>query len=448
MFSLLRKMFTARVLVLLLPETVLLFASYIAAAYWAGGADPSVFLLYDNGLLQISLAVTGVLAGLQLNRLYTQVGMRSKLLLLQQLLMAMGVTFLWESLLGYMRYPDLVLRPAIMVFGSIVALLALAAWRLFYRAALGKGFAPRRVLFYGTNSAALEASRNLDAHPEFGLVTAGYIDDTRASGTGLNGSRVLGSTADLARVVNEVNPDRIVVGVAERRSGVPFSTLLDLQFRGIEIQNVGELYELACERVCMDELLPSQIIFSGELEARRGAIALQAIYANLAALVGLGVLAAVIVPVALAIKLTSRGPVLDAQDRLGLNMVPFTLYRFRCDRADGTLTGLGRWLHRLHIDALPQLLNVVRGEMSLVGPRPHRPEFIPALMERMPYYGQRHAVRPGILGWSQLNCEYGGQPHDAREALEYDLYYIKHISPALDAYILLHSLVEAPFRAG
>jgi lipopolysaccharide/colanic/teichoic acid biosynthesis glycosyltransferase len=152
-------------------------------------------------------------------------------------------------------------------------------------------------------------------------------------------------------------------------------------------------------------------------------------------------------PVALAIALSSRGPVIEAHPRLGLNMVPFMLYRFRCRRTDGRLTLPGRWLRRLHLDALPQLLNVIRGEMALVGPRPHRPEFIPVLMEQMPYYGLRHAVRPGIMGWSQLNCDYG-RMRDAREVLEYDLYYIKHVSPALDAHIILHSSTEMPFREG
>jgi lipopolysaccharide/colanic/teichoic acid biosynthesis glycosyltransferase len=135
-------------------------------------------------------------------------------------------------------------------------------------------------------------------------------------------------------------------------------------------------------------------------------------------------------------------------DRLGLKMVPFQLRRFRCRRADGRLTAVGRGLRRLRLDGLPQLLNVIRGEMSLIGPRPHRPEFIPILTEQMPYYAQRHAVRPGILGWSQLNCGYGRPAHDARTALEYDLYYIKHASPALDAYIILHCLMEAPLREG
>jgi lipopolysaccharide/colanic/teichoic acid biosynthesis glycosyltransferase len=446
MLSLLRDFFSARVLSLIVPETVLIVSCYILAAYWSGGADPSVFLLYDNGLLQIGLVVAGVLAGVQLNKLYVQVGVRSRILLTQQLCLAFGVTFLFESLLSYLHYPELVLAPGIMVLGSGLALVALLAWRMFYSALLWNRFGTQRVLFYGTNAAVIEASRSLAAHPELGFSTAGYIDDGREAGTPLNGAPVLGTTADLDRVVSEVRPDRIVVGVPERRSRLPLRKLLDLQFRGIEVQRVGELYEIACERVCVDGLLPSQLIFSDELGARRGAIAFQAIYSNIAALAGLALLAVLLPPVAVAIKLSSPGPVLEAHARLGLNMAPFTLYRFRCRRTDGGLFRLGTWLRRLHLDGLPQLLNVIRGEMSLVGPRPHRPEFIPVLMEQMPYYGQRHAVRPGIMGWSQLNCDYG-RMRGAREALEYDLYYIKHVSPALDAYIVLHSLMEVPFRA-
>jgi Bacterial sugar transferase len=330
MFSFLKSLFSTRVLSLIIPEAILIFSSYILAAYWYGGVDPTVFLLYDNGLLEIAIVAAGVLAGLQLNKLYVQVGVRSKMLLLQQLSMALGVTFLLESLLSYLQTPGLVLAPMIMVIGSGLALAALLVWRLFYSAVLWKNLGAKRVLFYGTNAAALEASRSLAAHPEMGLSPAAYVDDP----------------ADLERVVSAVRPDRIVVGVAERRGGLPFRKLLDLQLRGMEIQRVGELYEMACERVCAAELLPSQLIFSDELEARRGAIALQAIYSNVLALAGLLLLAV-----------------------------------------------------------------------------PHRPEFIPVLMQQMPYYGQRHAVRPGILGWSQLNCDYGRQVRDAREALEYDLYY-------------------------
>jgi len=448
MISFLKSLFSTRILSLLVPETILIFSAYILAAYWLGGADPSVFLFYDNGLLQISLVVAGVLLGLQINKLYVQVGVRSKILLAQQLCLTLGATFLLESLLSYLRNPDLLLAPSIMLLGSALTLVALLAWRMLFSAVLWKSFGATRVLFLGASAAALEAGAGLTSHPELGLTTAGYIDDEWAEGAAPNGARILGSTAELARVVSDVRPGRIVVGLAERRGGLPFGELLDLQFHGIEIQGLAELYEAACERVCLSELMPSQLIFSDELGARRGAIALQAIYSNVAALAGLALLAALALPAAAAIKLSSRGPVLEARPRWGLNMVPFTLFRFRCRGGDGQLTWIGSLLRRLRLDGLPQLLNVIRGEMSLVGPRPHNPEFIPLLMERMPYYGQRHAVRPGLFGWSQLNRDYGTRLPDARESLEYDLYYIKHMSPALDAYIVLHSLMEIPFREG
>jgi lipopolysaccharide/colanic/teichoic acid biosynthesis glycosyltransferase len=448
MFSFLRNVFSASILSLLIPETILVFSCYILAAFWLGGADPSVYLLYDNGLLQIAVVVAGVLVGLQLNKLYVQVAVRSKILLAQQLCLTLGVTFLLESLLSYLRVLELMLAPAIMVMGSALTLVVLMMWRMFYSAVLLKSLGAQRILFYGANAAALEAGRSLAAHPEFGLSAAGYIDDAQPPGTWFDGARILGSSAELARVVGEVRPDRIVVGMTERRRNMPFGELLDMQFEGLEIQPVAELYEVACERVCVAELLPSQLIFSDELGARRGAVALQAIYSNIVALAGLGLLAILLLPIAAAIKLSSPGPVIEGHSRWGLNMVPFTLCRFRCRRADGQATWIGTWLRRLHWDALPQLFNLIRGEMALVGPRPHRPEFIAVLMEQMHFYGQRHAVRPGIFGWGQLNCDYGVGLRDARLSLEYDLYYIKHMSPALDAYIILHTLIELPFREG
>ncbi len=179
MFSFLRSLFSTRVLSLLVPEAILIFSCYILAAYWAGGADPSVFLWYDDGLLQIAVVVAGLLAGLQLNKLYTQVGVRSKIVLLQQLCLTVGVTFLLESLLSYLRLSDLVLPPMIMVAGSGLALVTLMFWRMFYSATLGKGLGNKRVLFYGTNAAVVEASRSLAEHPELGFSTVGYIDDGR-----------------------------------------------------------------------------------------------------------------------------------------------------------------------------------------------------------------------------------------------------------------------------
>ena len=155
----------------------------------------------------------------RLNKLYVQVGVRSKILLAQQLCLTLGVTFLLESLLSYMRIPELLLAPSIMLLGSALTLAVLLVWRMFYSAALWKNLGAKRVLFYGTTPAALEAGRSLAAHPELGLSTVGYIDDEHASGV------------ELARAVSELHPDRIVVAMAERREALPFQELLDLQFQ-------------------------------------------------------------------------------------------------------------------------------------------------------------------------------------------------------------------------
>lgn len=217
MFSFIRDLFPTSILTLLAPETILIFGCYVLAAYWSSGADPSVFLFYDNGLLQIALVVAGVLTGLQLNKLYAQVGVRSRLLLLQQLCLTLGVTFLWESLLTYLRIPGLVLAPAIMILGSGLSLIVLAFWRMFYSAVLWKSVGAKRVVFYGTSAASLEAAGSLAARPELGLALAGYIDDDQPAGTPLRCAPVLGSSAELASVVSEVRADRIVVGVTERQ---------------------------------------------------------------------------------------------------------------------------------------------------------------------------------------------------------------------------------------
>ena len=147
MFSFFRSLFSTRILSLLVPETILIFSCYILAAYWLSGADPSVFLLYDNGLLQIALVVAGVLIGLQLNKLYAQVGVRSKILLVQQLCLTLGVTFLLESLLSYLRTPELVLAPTIMMLGSAFTLAVLLVWRMFYSAVLWKSLGAKTSAF-------------------------------------------------------------------------------------------------------------------------------------------------------------------------------------------------------------------------------------------------------------------------------------------------------------
>jgi exopolysaccharide biosynthesis polyprenyl glycosylphosphotransferase len=187
---------------------------------------------------------------------------------------------------------------------------------------------------------------------------------------------------------------------------------------------------------------------------RRGSVVLQSIYSPALALIGTVLALPVMLVAAIAVRLTSRGPVLFRQTRVGLDGEVFTLYKFRsmyvdaeartgavwATKNDPRVTWIGRWLRMLRIDELPQLWNVLRGEMSLVGPRPERPEFVKVLAEKIPYYRQRHCVKPGITGWAQINHKYGDTIEDTVTKLEYDLYYIKHLSVALDVYIIFHTL--------
>jgi exopolysaccharide biosynthesis polyprenyl glycosylphosphotransferase len=182
-------------------------------------------------------------------------------------------------------------------------------------------------------------------------------------------------------------------------------------------------------------------------------VATQGMYSWILGLAGFIIGLPLMVAVALAVKLFSKGPVFYRQTRVGRGGVPFTLYKFRsmypdaevksgavwATKDDPRVTPIGRWLRKLRLDEMPQLFNVIRGDMSLVGPRPERPEFVQMLQEKIPYYRQRSCVKPGVTGWAQINHKYGDTVEDVTIKLEYDLYYIKNLAPSLDAYILFHT---------
>jgi lipopolysaccharide/colanic/teichoic acid biosynthesis glycosyltransferase len=242
--------------------------------------------------------------------------------------------------------------------------------------------------------------------------------------------------------------------MTERRSRMPVQDLLDRRFSGIPIEDAATTHEDACKRICTRELRPAQLIFSGEMGPRHGMVVLQWFYSAALAFASALVVLPAMALAGLAMKLSARGPALFRQARVGRNGKVFTLYKFRsiytnaeagtgavrASKDDPRVTPVGRWLRRTRIDELPQLWNVLQGDMSVVGPRPEWPEFVKVLAEKIPYYRQRHCVKPGITGWVQIHHEYGDSVEDTIAKLEYDLYYIKHISPTPDIYILFQTL--------
>ena len=273
---------------------------------------------------------------------------------------------------------------------------------------------------------------------------------------------VLGPLSRLREIIAAVKPDRLVVGLSERRQTPPIYELLDLRFSGVWVEEVASLYETVFHRVCVNELRPAQLIFSSSLGPQHHNLQLQNLYSTLIALVGILLTWPFMILAAATVKLSSPGPILFGQTRVGWRDKPFTVYKFRSMRTDAEaatgamwaqendprVTHLGRWLRLLRLDELPQLFNVLKGDMVIVGPRPERPEFVTALKEQIPFYSQRHSVKPGITGWAQINYKHGNTFEDAVRELEYDLYCIKNVSPWLDFYIMLRTARAMPAGQG
>lgn len=257
-------------------------------------------------------------------------------------------------------------------------------------------------------------------------------------------------TGRLLRLAQNFMADKIVVSLAERRGFFPVEELLSCKLAGIEVVDAPSFYETATHKLLIEDITPSWFIFSHGFRVTWLLRLCKRSMDIVASLAGLTFFLPAIPFIILAIKLDSPGPVLFRQTRVGQGDRLFTLMKFRSMRQDAEartgavwsqendprITRVGNFLRRSRLDEIPQLLNILRGDMSLVGPRPERPEFVGELKKRIPYYSERHYVKPGLTGWAQVCFPYGSSVEDAIEKLRYDLYYIKNISIFLDIYII------------
>jgi sugar transferase (PEP-CTERM system associated) len=440
---------------LLAVEITLLAASFLISSYLVLGVDPEIYFLYDNGLFNIGLVTLSILLGMYFQDMYSILRVRNRMLLVQQVCTAIGAAFLLQSLMNYVS-PGTIIPRWLMLAGSVLALVNLVIFRIFYSSVVVKSVAGlRRILFLGRNQTVQMIAQRIAENPELGMAIVGYLDDAGKTDTPeqapLAGS--LGRVSDLVSVVNNNRPEQIVVGLTERRLNLPMYELLDMRFSGISILDAGSFYELTHSRVSVRDLRPSDLIFSPQSQDPRLLEQLQTAYSWVLALVGFILTLPVMIAVWVVVKVTSPGPALYSQVRSGLNGEPFRLYKFRSMRVDAEaatgavwaakndprITPVGKWLRKLRLDELPQFINVLRGEMNMVGPRPERPEFVRTLQEQIPFYRQRLFVKPGLTGWAQINHKYGDTIEDTITKLEYDLYYIKHRSIALDFYTMFHT---------
>jgi len=440
----------ASVVALLISEIALVLACYIVALLILG-IDPGFYLFGENNYWKI-LVITGlVILLLYFQDLYNNLRILSRVVLVQQVCLAVGCALLLMAFVGYLN-PDVLLGRWLMILGSFGVVVTLPLWRLAFWKYIVGGLRSERVLLLGNSSILREIMTPILDRPEFGYSILGYLCEDE--GECDFPVPCLGKIDEVRSVCTEYKPTRIVVGMAERRNRLPVQDLLEIRFGGVRIEDAADTYEMAMHRVCSRKIQPSQLIFSSMLGPRTQAIAFQKLYSLVLGILGLILTLPFMLLTALAVRLSSKGPILYRQRRVGLDSHIFTLYKFRsmyvdaeartgavwATKDDPRITPVGKWLRRLRLDELPQFWNVVRGDMTIVGPRPERPEFVELLAQQIPYYRQRLAVKPGITGWAQINHKYGDTQLDAMIKLEYDLYYIKHIAPALDFYIIFHTI--------
>jgi sugar transferase (PEP-CTERM system associated) len=264
---------------------------------------------------------------------------------------------------------------------------------------------------------------------------------------------VIGTYGQVARVVEEQKVTTVVVCLEDRRSVLPVEQLLDLKAMGIDVLDGHQLFEEVSGRLSIDSLRPSALVFSNGFKQRMASRIMKRFVDILGATCGLVVLCPLFFLVAFLIKVDSPGPVFYRQVRVGLRGRPFPIWKFRSMQQDAEKSGpqwaqagdprisrVGWWLRKTRIDEFPQLINVLRGEMSLVGPRPERPMFVQDLRKTIPYYDLRHTVRPGITGWAQVKFRYGASEEDAHMKLQYDLYYVKRLSFGIDMNVIVQTV--------
>ncbi len=357
------------------------------------------------------------------------------------LLQALGIACLALALLYYVD-PDLSLGRGIAMLAAPPIVMFVLGWRLLLDTSGLWLRRPERVLIVGTGATGISLVRAVHGRSDLALRVVGFLDEKGENiGKSLVNPGIIGGTEDVEKVVAQQKIDRVVLSLAERRGRTPVRQLLHLKFAGVSVEDAHSLYERLTGRIISDGFRKPALM----LRAKRVCDVLVSLFGIVLALPLMAL-------IALAIRLETGTPILYRQTRVGLWSHPFEMLKFRsmhqnaeangpCWAAadDRRITLVGRILRRLRVDELPQLYNVLRGQMSLVGPRPERPEFCALLEQEIPYFAQRHTVRPGITGWAQVKYQYGASVEEIKTKLEYDLFYIKHLSILLDLAIIFET---------
>ena len=452
----------SRTLSLLILESILTCCCGIVAVYVRFGSEAPEVLVAGRGLLKILLMIVVTQASFYLLDLYDFSEIRKPGVLYVRTLQALGLASIVMAVIFY-TYPQMLFGRGVFLISLLFMLSTMILWRVFVMWLLGHPRLAERVLILGTERNAIDLAREALDRPEQGYKIVGFVgDDPQLVGQSLINPRVLGLTDDLQQIVNRYHINRIVLAINERRGRMPLGSLIEMKLRdGLAIEESDSFYERLTGKVSTGTLRPSWLIFSGPSRRMIFYRQLRRLLDVLLSVVGLVLSLPIMMFTAVAIRLDSRGPILYRQTRVGQRNRTFTIMKFRSMRLDAEpggpvwaeeddprVTRVGRVIRKLRIDELPQFINIIRGEMTFVGPRPERPEFVSRLEREIPYYSQRHLVKPGLTGWAQVRYPYCASVEDAIQKLQYDLYYIKNQSLLLDVITLFETVRIVLFGRG
>jgi sugar transferase (PEP-CTERM system associated) len=451
-----------RTLLLGISEACLISLALVASALARLGAGEAGFMLtYQYGSLKILFVSIAFMTCMYYFDLYDSTIVSNRREVLVRLIQVLGVAYVVLGLLYYL-YPPVKLGRGIFHIGFFFVGMLLLLWRTLFSVINSTPWLAERVVILGEGSLAESLLREIESRPELGIRVAGrarMLENGNAPGNRERGEMPITLSQssfceDLAVDRQVRGIDRIVVAMEERRGKLPVDLLLSLKNCGVQVQDGNDVYESITGKVPIESIRLSWLLFSPGGYASRLFLTYKRFASLASSILGLLLSLPLLPFVVLAIKLSSPGPVLYRQDRVGRDGVIFRCYKFRTMRSDAEadtgptwatdddprITRVGRFLRKTRMDEIPQLWNVLKGDMSLVGPRPERPEFVAAFNQTIPYYHLRHAVRPGITGWAQTLYKYGSSVEDAKEKLRYDLYYIKNMSLGLDLLIIFSTV--------
>ena len=447
--------YPVRSLVLLIGEALIIATSLLMGAMYANWEDSYLVLVHEHGYLKILVVTFLVLLGSHWFDLYDTSRVITKGELYFRLLMVPGIMAFLLAGVSYFR-PDFVMGNGSMEIGLLILTVALLGWRIGFTWLVQMPILTERVYVLGTGERAQRLVQGLRQSPGIGVELASWTGK-------LDGALTRDAVAShLLETVHKQKVHRVIVAMPDRRGTIPMEELLQLRMQGVKVEEATSWLEKMSGRIEVESLYPSWIVFGSGFRRSEIFRFSRRLISIVISLTGL-ILALPLIPlIMLAIKLDSEGPVLYEQARVGKAGRIFKVLKFRTMRVDAEaesgpqwagdndprVTRVGRFLRTSRLDEIPQLWCVLKGDMAFVGPRPERPEFVEWLSREIPYYNVRHMVRPGLTGWAQIKYKYGSTVEDAREKLQYDLFYMKNASIGLDLMIMFLTIKIVILRRG